>query len=32
VLAPETMSLAAGVETGTMIRQGQPLLRLASAS
>jgi phosphatidylserine decarboxylase len=31
VLAPETMSLAAGVETGTMIRQGQPLLRLASA-
>ena len=28
VLAPETLSLAAGVETGTVIRQGQPLLRL----
>jgi len=27
VLAPETLSLATGVETGTMIRQGQPLLR-----
>jgi phosphatidylserine decarboxylase len=27
VLAPETLSLAAGVETGTVIRQGQPLLR-----
>jgi phosphatidylserine decarboxylase len=27
VLAPETLSLAAGIETGTVIRQGQPLLR-----
>jgi phosphatidylserine decarboxylase len=28
VLAPQTLSLAAGIETGTAIRQGQPLLRL----
>jgi phosphatidylserine decarboxylase len=28
VLAPQTLSLAAGVETGTVIRQGQPLLTL----
>ena len=28
VLAPETMSLADNVQTGTVIRQGQPLLRL----
>ena len=28
VLAPETFLLAAGVETGTVIRQGQPLLSL----
>jgi phosphatidylserine decarboxylase len=27
VLAPEALSLAAGVETGMVIRQGQPLLR-----
>jgi len=28
VLAPQTMSLADKVETGMVIRQGQPLLRL----
>ena len=28
VLAPQTMSLADNVQTGTVIRQGQPLLRL----
>ena len=28
VLAPGTLSLADNVQTGTVIRQGQPLLRL----
>jgi phosphatidylserine decarboxylase len=28
VLAPATLSLADNVQTGTVIRQGQPLLRL----
>jgi phosphatidylserine decarboxylase len=31
VLAPGTMSLAENVHTGTVIRQGQPLLRLSKA-
>ncbi|MPZ41142.1 MAG: phosphatidylserine decarboxylase [Rhizobiales bacterium] len=31
VLAPSTLSLAGSVRTGTVIRQGQPLLRLSSA-
>jgi phosphatidylserine decarboxylase len=30
VLAPNTMSLADDVQTGTVIRQGQPLLRLST--
>jgi phosphatidylserine decarboxylase len=30
VLAPPTLSLAGGVQTGTVIRQGQPLLRLSA--
>ena len=28
MLAPQAMSLADNVQTGTMIRQGQPLMRL----
>lgn len=31
VLAPQTLSLADTVQTGTLIRQGQPLLRLTNA-
>jgi phosphatidylserine decarboxylase len=31
VLAPETMSLSSNVQTGSVIRQGQPLLRLGTA-
>ena len=31
VLAPETMSMSDNIRTGTVIRQGQPLLRLSSA-
>ena len=31
VLAPETMSLSSNLQTGTVIRQGQPLMRLRPA-